>query len=127
MYSPSSLDSNYLSQLKADASRDPDQNIDKVSKQFEAIFINMLIKTMRQSVVKSGLFESDAQKTYQSLFDQEISRELADSESFGLSEVIKTQLAPRSPRRLAKEGYGLAVQDNEYKPIERSVSRSLEI
>ena len=45
------LDSATISQLKADAANRPDQNLDEVSRRFEELFVNMLVKSMRQAVV----------------------------------------------------------------------------
>ena len=94
------LDSATISQLKADAANRPDQNLDEVSRRFEELFVNMLVKSMRQAVVKSDLFNSDAQDTYQQLFDQEISKEIARSGGLGLSDVIRDQLSRGASKKI---------------------------
>ena len=102
-----SLDSATISQLKADAANRPDQNLDEVSRRFEELFVNMLVKSMRQAVVKSDLFNSDAKDTYQQLFDQEISKEIASSGGLGLSEVIRDQLSRGASKKNSREYYDL--------------------
>ena len=99
------LDSATISQLKADAANRPDQNLDEVSRRFEELFVNMLVKSMRQAVVKSDLFNSDAQDTYQQLFDQEISKEIARSGGLGLSDVIRAQLSRGTSKKNIREYY----------------------
>ena len=99
------LDSATISQLKADAANRPDQNLDEVSRRFEELFVNMLVKSMRQAVVKSDLFNSDAQDTYQQLFDQEISKEIARSGGLGLSDVIRDQLSRGASKKNIREYY----------------------
>ena len=99
------LDSATISQLKADAANRPDQNLDEVSRRFEELFVNMLVKSMRQAVVKSDLFNSDAQDTYQQLFDQEISKEIARSGGLGLSDVIRDQLSRGASKKNSREYY----------------------
>ena len=99
------LDSATISQLKADAANRPDQNLDEVSRRFEELFVNMLVKSMRQAVVKSDLFNSDAKDTYQQLFDQEISKEIARSGGLGLSDVIRDQLSRGASKKNIREYY----------------------
>ena len=41
------LDSATISQLKADAADRPDQNLDEVSRRFEELFVNMLVKCVK--------------------------------------------------------------------------------
>jgi len=102
------LDSATISQLKADAANRPDQNLDEVSRRFEELFVNMLVKSMRQAVVKSDLFNSDAQDTYQQLFDQEISKEIARSGGLGLSDVIRDQLSRGASKKNIREYYEIS-------------------
>ena len=102
------LDSATISQLKADAANRPDQNLDEVSRRFEELFVNMLVKSMRQAVVKSDLFNSDAQDTYQQLFDQEISKEIARSGGLGLSDVIRDQLSRGASKKNSREYYEIS-------------------
>lgn len=102
------LDSATISQLKADAANRPDQNLDEVSRRFEELFVNMLVKSMRQAVVKSDLFNSDAQDTYQQLFDQEISKEIARSGGLGLSDVIRDQLSRGASKKNSREYYAIS-------------------
>ena len=102
------LDSATISQLKADAANRPDQNLDEVSRRFEELFVNMLVKSMRQAVIKSDLFNSDAQDTYQQLFDQEISKEIARSGGLGLSDVIRDQLSRGASKKNSREYYEIS-------------------
>ena len=99
------LDSATISQLKADAANRPDQKLDEVSRRFEELFVNMLVKSMRQAVVKSDLLNSDAQDTYQQLFDQEISKEIARSGGLGLSDVIRDQLSRGASKKNSRQYY----------------------
>ena len=85
---PSTFDSAALAQLKFDARVNPDAEAKQVSRQFEAVFINQLLQSMRKATFKSELFQSDAKKTYESLFDREIANQI----SRFLLEGIKTNI-----------------------------------
>ena len=102
-----SLNAVTISQLKADAANDPSENLDEVSRRFEGLFLDILIKAMRKSVIKSDLLGSEAQNTYQQMFDQEISRELSGSGGIGLAQVIRDQLSANNTVRKGSSYYEL--------------------
>ena len=43
----SSMDFASLAKMRLDAARNPEKTVDKVAEQFESIFINMMLKSMR--------------------------------------------------------------------------------
>lgn len=88
----SSFDNAALAQLKFDAKIDPEAEAKQVSRQFEAIFINQLLQSMRKATIKSDLFQSDANKTYESMFDQEIANQISSGQGIGLAQEIERQL-----------------------------------
>lgn len=102
-----SLNAVTISQLKADAASDPSENLDEVSRRFEGLFLDILIKAMRKSVIKSDLLGSEARNTYQQMFDQEISRELSGSGGIGLAQVIRDQLSVNNTVRKGSSYYEL--------------------
>tara|TARA_B100002019_G_C21089769_1_gene508016 strand:- start:256 stop:654 length:399 start_codon:yes stop_codon:yes gene_type:complete len=103
-----SLNAVTISQLKADAANDPSENLEEVSRRFEGLFLDILIKAMRKSVIKSDLLGSEAQNTYQQMFDHEISRELSGSGGIGLAEVIRDQLSVNNAARRGLSSYELS-------------------
>ena len=103
-----SLNAVAISQLKADAANDPSENLEEVSRRFEGLFLDILIKAMRKSVIKSDLLGSEAQNTYQQMFDHEISRELSGSGGIGLAEVIRDQLSVNNSARRGLSSYELS-------------------
>ena len=88
----SSMDFTSLAKMKLDAARNPEKTVDKVAEQFESIFINMMLKSMRDATQRSGLMDSQAGRMYESMFDQEVSMHLAKNGSLGLAEKIKEQI-----------------------------------
>lgn len=83
-----------LAKLRADArgGQNKDANLDAVAKQFESLFINMVVKQMRQTSLGDGLFDSKQSQMYREIYDQQISSNLADSGGLGLAASIKRQL-----------------------------------
>jgi len=56
------------------------------------MFIQMMLKSMRDAVPEGGLFNSNDMKTYTEMADQQIAVNLAKSGGIGLAEVITRQL-----------------------------------
>ena len=51
----SSMDFASLAKMRLDAARNPEKTVDKVAEQFESIFINMMLKSMRNATERSSL------------------------------------------------------------------------
>src|SRR5690606_36996325 len=66
----------------------------EAAKQFEALFMRELIKSMREATTKSGLFESEGENLGTDLLDQQFAQQLSGLPG-GLSEAIERQLAGR--------------------------------
>ena len=49
--------------LRAEATKNPNAALEDVAAQFESIFLQQMLKSMRDATVKSGLFESSQMET----------------------------------------------------------------
>ena len=70
-----------------------DKDIEKVSRDFESIFLNKLLSSMRKTVPKSGLLDSFATDMFQSMMDEEMSKEMAKNKGMGMGEMIYNDLS----------------------------------
>lgn len=62
------------------------------AQQFEAMFLQEMMRTMRQATIKSDLLESSAMETYEGLFDKEVAMQMAKRGGMGLAEVMVKQM-----------------------------------
>ncbi len=85
-------DFNGLANLRLKATQDKDSAIDEVARQFETIFMKMMLKSMRDSVSESSLINTDKQKFYQSMYDDQIALNMSQGDGLGLREMITMQL-----------------------------------
>ena len=85
------MDVKSVANIKQLAKQDPDQALKQSAKQFEAVFINMMLQTMRKASFNSGLLQSHEKAMYTSMFDQQISQNLA-SKGMGLADMMLVQL-----------------------------------
>jgi len=79
--------------------------LQEVCKEFEAIFINMMLKQMRATVVQGGVTESShAREIYESMHDEALSEEMAkEGNGIGLAKQLYQQLVIQSQRPVMKE------------------------
>ncbi|MCB1737468.1 MAG: flagellar assembly peptidoglycan hydrolase FlgJ [Gammaproteobacteria bacterium] len=81
-----------LDRLRAQARNTPNDAVDKVAKQFEGMFLNMVLKSMREASLGEGLFASSAEETHQSMYDQQLALEISAGEGLGFAKALRTQL-----------------------------------
>ncbi|MFV3412333.1 flagellar assembly peptidoglycan hydrolase FlgJ [Pseudomonas nitroreducens] len=90
-------DLNRLAQLKNGAGRDSEGNIRKVAQEFESLFMNEMLKSMRSAndVLAEGNFmNTSTTKQYQEMYDQQLSVSLSTKgRGIGLSDVLTRQLS----------------------------------
>lgn len=84
-------DGRSLDRLKLEAGRDPARAAKAAASQFEALFMQSLLRGLRDTIPKSGLTGGSATDTYTSLLDQQLAQKLAGRPG-GLAEVIARQL-----------------------------------
>jgi len=90
--------------LRAEARQNTPAAIKQTAQQFEALFVQMMLKGLRDTVPDGGLFGGDQQRMYQDMYDKQISINISQARGIGLAEVIELQLggnvdelpAPRS-------------------------------
>ncbi|WP_051617443.1 peptidoglycan DD-metalloendopeptidase family protein [Desulfonatronovibrio hydrogenovorans] len=78
--------------------KDQKQELREACTQFEAIFIQRIWEQMRATVPKEGYLHSREQDMYTSMFDQEMSMEMARGGGIGLADLLYGQLKERLER-----------------------------
>ena len=95
------LDVQSLSRLKHTASQSPEKGLSQAADQFEAIFLQMMLKSMRDAIPQSDLLSSNETDTYTSMLDKQWAQKMAGH--VGLSDMLVEQL----------QGRGLVGRDEE--------------
>ena len=87
-------DTKGLDQLKQSAKQNAPQSVKAVAQQFESMFMNMVMKSMREaSGGEGGLLDNQQSKMFTSMLDQQLSQNMA-KKGVGLAEVLIRQLSP---------------------------------
>lgn len=86
------IDLQDLSRLRQSAQQNSPEALQAAARQFEALFLNMVMKSMREATPQDGMFDSQQSKMYTSMLDQQVSQSLA-SRGVGLADVLIRQLS----------------------------------
>src|SRR5690606_2307471 len=90
-------DLNRLNQLKVGKDRDGEENVRKVAQEFESLFLNEMLKSMRSAtdvLAEDNPFNSQAGKQYQDMHDQQLSVTLSrEGGGVGLADMLVRQLS----------------------------------
>ena len=81
-----------LTRLKAEASEQTPESKKEVARQFEALFIQIMLKSMRDASQLSESTDGDQTRFYQDMYDKQIALDLASGSGIGLAAVIERQL-----------------------------------
>lgn len=101
-----SLDVQGVDALRRTVRNTPEEGLKQVSRQVEAMFMNMVIKSMREATPSSGLLDSQSQKVYMSMLDQQLAQSMS-GRGLGLAEAMQAQLARTASGSAAATGDGL--------------------
>ncbi|TKV18508.1 flagellar assembly peptidoglycan hydrolase FlgJ [Citrobacter sp. wls613] len=105
-------DAQSLNELKAKAGQDPAANIRPVARQVEGMFVQMMLKSMREALPKDGVFSSDSTRLYTSMYDQQVAQQMTAGKGLGLAEMMVKQMT---------EGQGTPADDAPQVPMKFSL------
>jgi len=89
-------DSRSLNNLKRLAGNDPKAHAREVAKQVEGMFVQMMLKSMRQALPQDGLMSSEQTRLYTSMYDQQIGQQIG-AKGLGLADLIVKQMEGQKP------------------------------
>ena len=81
-----------LAALRARAREDEEAALDQVARQFESLFVQMMLKSMRDASFGGGLMDSKQSEFYREMYDKQIAMDIAHKQGIGLADVLKRQL-----------------------------------
>ncbi len=93
------VDANGLNGLREAARQNSPEALKGAAKQFEALFLSMVMKSMRDATPQNGPFDNEQTKMFTSMLDQQLSQTLAQR-GVGLADVLTRQLSASLPKKL---------------------------
>lgn len=112
LVSGAAFDIRGLDSLKREVKTSSAEGIKAAAKQMEGIFIQMMLKSMREASFKDGLMNSEQSDMFTSMYDLQISQDIAAQSKMGFADLMVRQMggdvAPsRAIQALAPEPYKL--------------------
>jgi len=84
--------------LRTQFSKNPQEGLKAAAQQFEALFLQMVMKSMRDAVPQDGLLNSDQSRFYTGMLDQQMAQNLsASGKGIGFARLIEQQLGRNLP------------------------------
>ena len=85
------LDVQGFDALRAQAKQSPQASAKLVAGQFDAMFTQMMLKSMRDATPDGGLFDSHTSKMYTSMLDQQLAQQMSQR-GIGVADMLMKQL-----------------------------------
>lgn len=93
------------------------------AEQFEAFFLQMVLKSMRAATPKNTLFDSEQTRMFQQMADQQLALDMAQGKGVGLSDTIFRQLGGKPAKAPRGEDSGIQViNGRSYFPLDNTAS-----
>ena len=86
------IDTQSLEQLRSEAKHSPDQALKAAAQQFESVFLNMMLKSMRDATPQDGMFDSEQTRMFTGMLDQQLAQGMS-SRGIGLADIMVKQLS----------------------------------
>lgn len=86
------LETQSLEQLRVQAKQSPDRALKAAAQQFESVFLNMMLKSMREATPQEGMFDSEQTRMFTGMLDQQLAQNMANR-GVGLADIMVKQLS----------------------------------
>jgi flagellar protein FlgJ len=86
------IDANRLNGLRVAAKQNSPEALKAAAKQFEAMFLNMMLKSMRDATPQDGPMDSDQSRMFTTMLDQQRTQSMANH-GVGLADALVRQLS----------------------------------
>jgi flagellar protein FlgJ len=105
-----------LHDLKAQAAQRAPEALEAVAQQFEALFLGMMLDSMRAATIEGGLEDSGETQLYQQLFDRQVASNISEGGGLGLARMLVEQLSDAWQRSAAVQDAAPAAADGTAAP-----------
>lgn len=97
------IDNKGMAELRQSARAGSPDALKTAATQFEAMFVNMMMKSMRDATPQDGMLDNSQTKMFTTMLDQQTSQNIA-KKGIGLADVLIRQLSKTLPEQGANQG-----------------------
>jgi len=126
------LDFSGLGELRGQAQQNQDKALKESAQQFEGLFIQMMMKSMREASIKDEENQSSGMDTFENMFDKEISVQMAKRGAMGVADfmakAVKQQIATPSAAEVlnARQTQGMPLRPElNPMPLQRNMGKAI--
>lgn len=83
--------------MRKDAKSEPNESLEEVAKQFESIFVNMMLKSMRDASFGDPLFDSSQTEFFREMQDKQLALDMTKGNGIGLATALVSQMQQYIP------------------------------
>ncbi|MGL4194643.1 MAG: rod-binding protein, partial [Edwardsiella piscicida] len=91
-FSSAAYDAQALNSLKYSAAGGSDKALRETARQMEGMFVQMMLKSMRQATPQEGILDSEQSRLYTSLYDQQVAQEMSAGKGMGIADMLYKQM-----------------------------------
>ncbi|QLA68109.1 flagellar assembly peptidoglycan hydrolase FlgJ [Enterobacter pasteurii] len=95
--SGAAFDLHSLDKLKTEVKSNSSTGLRAAARQMEGLFVQMMLKSMRDASFKGGLFDSEQSKMFTSLYDQQLAQNIAENGKLGFADLMIQQMTGEKP------------------------------
>ena len=117
------IDTKGMSDLRQGARAGSPEALKTAATQFEAMFVNMMMKSMRDATPQDGLLDNQQSKMFTTMLDQQTSQDIA-KKGMGLADVLVRQLSKTLPPQEVAGADPMARALLEQARLQRSIEAS---
>ena len=103
-----------IAALKRQARLDQAGSLEQVARQFESLYIQMMVKQMRQASIGGGILDSDSTRQYQDMYDKQLALHLSEHGGLGIGDLLIRQLDSESNSPV---GVSMQLPDYRQRPV----------
>ena len=126
------LDFSGLGELRGQAQQNQEKALKESAQQFEGLFIQMMMKSMREASMKDEENQSSGMDTFENMFDKEISVQMAKRGAMGVADfmakAVKQQIATPSAAEVlnARQTQGMPLRPElNPMPLQRNMGKAI--
>lgn len=90
---PSQTDLNRFAGLRLDAKHDPEAAMKKVAREFESLFVQMMLKAAREAGGQDGVLDGNESRLYHEMFDEQVALTVTEDGGLGIEQMLRRQFA----------------------------------
>lgn len=117
------IDSKGFGDLRQSARAGSPEALKTTAVQFEAMFVNMMMKSMREATPQDGMFDNQQTKMFTTMLDQQTSQDIA-KKGIGLADVLVRQLSKTLQQQDVSAGDPMARALLDQAKLQRSIEAS---